>query len=403
MILLKRLFTSVHCLLVLLLTAGPLCAQSRSDSTQSANENLHKPLALHVMYQDGYVFATNPFLKGINSNHVRIDDFRALSLKLSWQTTGSKLWEECYKYPYYGLGLYAADFYDPKEIGYPVAVYGFFNAPFIRMQRFAFTYEIGFGATFNWKAYNPVSNQYNVAIGAGESFFIDAGLNLQYVVFKKITLDAGFSLTHFSNGALRKPNFGINTVAPKLSLMYNFSQPLVFKQQAIPAYRPENEWIVSVYGGVKNVIFDSVNLPVMEKYEGLYFPVFGISTTFNRQVSYKSKLGFGATLTYNGAVNAQAAVENNELEARSSRPGDKILLSIYPSYELVVNKVSLVLQPAFYIYRKKLINQSPAFHQRIGLKYHISDRLFVGITLVDYQFHVSDFIEWNLGYRMKWK
>ena len=63
----------------------------------------------------------------------------------------------------------------------------------------------------------------------------------------------------------------------------------------------------------------------------------------------------------------------------------------------------MILQPAFYIYRKEMKNQTPVFHQRIGLKYHFTKNLFAGITLRDYDFHVSDFIEWNIGYRIKWK
>ena len=138
----------------------------------------------------------------------------------------------------------------------------------------------------------------------------------------------------------------------------------------------------------------------MEKYEGLYFPVFGISTVYNRQISYMSKIGFGMTVSYNGSVNAQVAIEENELDPVDGPLGDKIQLSIYPSYELVVNKVSIILQPAFYLYRKKFTDQTPVFHQRIGIKYHVSDNIFAGITLRDYSFHVSDFIEWTIGFRI---
>jgi hypothetical protein len=169
-----------------------------------------------------------------------------------------------YKYPQYVLGLYVADFYNPEEIGTPIAVYGFINAPFERWDKLTFNYEIGFGATFNWKAYNPVSNHYNIALGAGESFLIDAGLNLQYLISKRIELSKGFSFTHFSNGAMRKPNFCLNAIAPKVGLKYNFYDKPVFTTQNIPKYVVTNEWIISAYGGIKNVIFDSVNLPVLE-------------------------------------------------------------------------------------------------------------------------------------------
>jgi hypothetical protein len=91
----------------------------------------------------------------------------------------------------------------------------------------------------------------------------------------------------------------------------------------------------------------------MEKYEGVYFPVFDMSTTYNRQISYMSKIRLGMTISYDGSVDAQVAIEENELESVDGPLTDKIQLSIYPSYELVMNKVSLVIQPAVYLYRKK--------------------------------------------------
>lgn len=378
-----------------------LTAASQPDTLRNESVEPEHHYSVQLMYQYGHVFATNTFLKGLNAEAEPINKFDAFSTKLSYQTTGKNDWEQEYKYPQYGIGAYIADFHEPEQIGYPVAVYGFFNAPFLRGPRLSFNYEIGFGATFNWEAYNPVTNQYNVAIGAGESFLIDAGLNIKYLMSKRLELITGFSLTHFSNGALRKPNFGINTVAPKICLQYNFFDKNEFMSRPLTKFTAGNEWLVSVYGGIKNVIFDSVDIPVLEKYEGLYFPVLGISGTFNRQVSFKSKIGLGATLSYNGAVNAQAAVEHNELDAVDGKIMEKIMFSIYPSYELVVDRASLIVQPAFYLYRKKLANQSPVFHQRIGLKYYLTNKVFIGITLVDYKFHVSDFIEWTVGYRMR--
>jgi hypothetical protein len=333
----------------------------------------------------------------------RIDAFQAYSIKFTKQSFGDKLWQQLYKYPDWGIGLYFANFHDREEIGLPFAIYGFFNSPFIRWKKSSFNYEIGFGATFNWKAYNPLTNKYNVAIGAGESFMVDAGLNYDYRICKRLNLSLGFSFTHFSNGTLKIPNYGINTIAPKISLKYNFNKDQEFIKREVPKYDKENEWLISIFSGVKNVVFDSANINILEKYEGVYYPVIGISTAYNKQVSYKSKIGIGININYNGSLNAQIAVDNNEMVEINGPFIDKLQVSIYPSYELVVNRVSLILQPAFYIYRKKTKNQSPDFHQRIGLKYQFSDRFFAGITLRDYAFHVSDFIEWNIGYRLKWR
>ncbi len=386
-------------LFILFLMCYPVFLRAQADSTSLPEKKISEFLSLQAVYQKGYVFSTNDFLRGTNAESDRISAFQTFSLKFSTQTTGSKLWEQQYKYPDWGIGVYMADFYNPEEIGYPLAIYGFFNAPFQRWNKLSVNYEIGFGATFNWKSFNPLTNQYNIAIGAGQSFIIDAGMNLRYDFTGKIGLITGFSLTHFSNGALKKPNFGINTVAPKIGLKYNFYEPPSFNREEVPEFHRENEWLLSGFGGAKNVIFDSVSIDIMEKYEGAFFPVFGISAGYNRHISYMSKIGIGITMSYDGSVNAKVAIEENELDPLDSPLGDKIQLSIYPSYELVINRLSVILQPAFYLYRKSFTNQSPAFHQRIGLKYYITDNIFAGIILRDYAFHVSDHIEWTAGYR----
>ena len=387
-------------LYILLLLLFPLFLKAQDDSTTIVKKKIWENSSLQAMYHNGYVFPANDFLRGTNFEATKINAFQIISTKFSTQTTGDKLWQQLYKYPNWGIGVSVIDFHNPEEIGVPLAFYGFFNAPFIRWQKLSFNYEMGFGATFNWKSFNPVNNKYNIAIGAGVSFLIDAGLNLQYNLTKRIELVSGFSLTHYSNGALKKPNFGINTIAPKIGLKYNFYDHLAFHKEEVPMFLKKNEWLLSAFGGAKNVIFDSVNIDLMEKYEGVYFPVFGISTTYNRQISYMSKIGAGMTFSYDGSVNAQIAVDYNDLDPADSPLCDKIQISIYPSYELVINRLSVILQPAFYIYRKNFKDQSPVFHQRIGIKYHVSDNIFAGITLRDYSFHVSDFIEWTIGYRI---
>lgn len=388
-------------LLIFIMILIPVYTMAQADSIENSLQKERKYISLRSEYQRGHVFATNDFLRGLNTEHDRIDDFQTFSIKFSTQTTGKKLWEQLYNYPAWGLAIYTADFQAPEEIGYPLAIYGFFNGPFRRWEKVSFNYELGFGATFNWRSFNPITNQYNIAIGAGQSFIIDAGMNLQYNITKRIDLITGFSLTHFSNGALKKPNFGINTIAPKIGMKYNFYDQPSFKEREVPEFRRKNEWLLSGFGGTKNVIFDTVNIDVLEKYEGVFFPVFGLSAGYNRQISYKSNIGFGITVSYDGSVNAQVAIEENELDPVDSPFIDKVQLSIYPSYELVINKLSITLQPAFYIYRKEFANQSPAFFQRIGIKYYLSDNLYMGVILRDYAFHVSDYIEWTIGYRFR--
>jgi len=212
-------------------------------------------------------------------------------------------------------------------------------------------------------------------------------------------LIGGASFTHFSNGAIKLPNFGINALAPKVSLKYNFYERPKYIKHKIPTFDTHNEWIISTFAGMKNVIYDSLDVNVTERYKGVFFPVYGISAIFNRQIDYFTKIGLGMTLNYNESINAQVAVDNGQIVDIDGPFINGFQVSIYPSVEFCADKISVVLQPAFYILRKKTRNQSPVFHQRIMIKYHISDNVFAGITLRDYNMH-ADFVEWTLGYRI---
>ncbi|MDD3079919.1 MAG: acyloxyacyl hydrolase [Paludibacter sp.] len=369
------------------------------QKTDSVKHTFWQNKSFTLGYQYGYVFPTNDFVKGLNATAAQLDEYQDFSLKFSKQTTGEKLWEQLYNYPEWGIGLYAADFFNSDEVGTPFALFGFLKAPFVRWNTGSFNYELGFGASTHWRSFNPLTNSYNTAIGAGQAFFINAGLNLDFEIDRHVDLITGFSLNHFSNGALKIPNSGINTVAPRIGIRYNVAQRPKFIKQIVPGFKPHNEWEISVFVSAKNLIFDTLtNVDILEKYEGVYFTVTGFTLAYNRWLSRKSKVGIGLNFAYNESVNGQIAIQNNDVVDVDGPFMEKFELSIFPSYELVVHKMSLVLQPAFYLYRKKLDNLSPVFHQRIGLKYHFTDNIYAGIILRDYAFHVSDFIEWTVGY-----
>ena len=47
-------------------------------------------------------------------------------------------------------------------------------------------------------------------------------------IIEKIGFQAGFMLTHFSNGRFKAPNSGINTIALNVGLNYNFNEKKEF-------------------------------------------------------------------------------------------------------------------------------------------------------------------------------
>ncbi|MCF6317837.1 MAG: hypothetical protein L3J83_00935, partial [Proteobacteria bacterium] len=47
--------------------------------------------------------------------------------------------------------------------------------------------------------------------------------------------------------------------------------------------------------------------------------------------------------------------------------------------------------------------KSEGSYQRLGIKYHVNKGLFFGINIRAYDFGIADYIEWNMGYRVKWR
>jgi hypothetical protein len=372
-----------------------------SQSKDSSNTKTFKNLWIQASYQNGYVFPTNTFVRGINAEHDTINNFQTFALIFTKQSKGDKLWQQLYAYPQFGFGVYVADFYNPEEIGNPIAFFGYFKAPFHRWNSINLYYELGLGVAFNWKHYSP-ANPYNIAIGAKGTVYIDLGFGAEYRISESLQANLGFSLSHFSNGKIKQPNFGFNTIAPKLTIKYRFSKDNVtFQHQKVPKFQPNNEFYLSVFTGAKNILYDSLNTSIIQKYEGESYYIYGISAVFNRHLTYKSKVGFGFEFSYNGALDAQIAVNNGLLVPLKTPFENHLQLSIFPSYELVVDKFSVLFQPSFYVFRKKVKNPTPIFYQRIGIKYNLYKNLYIGVNLRAYKFYISDFIEWNIGYAIK--
>jgi Lipid A 3-O-deacylase (PagL) len=395
----------VYCFLILVYLWAVIFPDSGLAQTNSHDSlALKNQLKIEFRTDIGNVLPTNAFVRIQNSDADGLAHYSSYSVRLVRQTTGDQLWQQIYGKPSYGIGLYSAYFKDTKKLGNPIAIYGFFNAPFFRIGAWSLNYELGLGLTFNWNSYNPVENPTNIAISAEKSVYIDAGINLKYHLSTRLALSLGYGFTHFSNGALKMPNKGLNTEATRISVSYGLNDiPIQDKTVVRPVFSGYWEYTIAGYGGARNVLYQGTDVNLATSMKGVNYAVYGISNTLSRQITFKSKIGLGMTTEFNGSQNSQIVVDGPTLDT-AELPFDRHLaLSIYPSYELVVDHLSLLIQPGFYLLRLKTSHMSPQFYQRIGVKYHFLKDTYIGINLRAYNFYESDFIEWTIGHRLSWQ
>lgn len=387
-------------MIVLLITTSAY--SSESDSLKSKTRN---PKSVGFYYQYGNVVLSHAFVKGENPNKEAYGSYHSISAKYGIHTQGGELWQQVYANPVFGAGIYKCFFTnDYDELGNPLAIYSFIDLPLKRWNKWSINWEIEFGVAFNWNQHETRENNYYYPIGTYSTLFVDFGLTTTVQLGKHFDLTAAIAYTHFSNGAIKLPNLGINMFGARLELQYIFKKRPEFQQYEIPKYKKEWEYIALIAPSMRQVAFEYIDDNGDTLAKAFDYGIVSFSTSFNRQISHKVKFGAGFDISYNTAYGAQMKLVDGIPEKAPYDPADKILVGVFPSFELVLGKMALIAQPGFYIYQQDVSGfETPTTYQRIGVKYHFWDHLVLGLNLRAFNFSKADFIEWFVGYRIKWQ
>jgi hypothetical protein len=361
---------------------------------------------LRFGYQAGKVLPTHEFLKGENATGQPIDYFQSFRLEYGWQTDGSAQWHHVFNFPTYGIGVYTVDFFDDVELGTPSAVYGFFDWPFKRYKKSALSAEFGFGLAYDWQPFEPEDNPYNLVIGMGRSVYIDVGLKYTYQISDYFDLSGEISFSHFSNGSTQQPNAGVNLVAPRVNLAYNFGgRKILPAKKSLPEYTAdERELTFSLTYGSKSQVFEVKNFPPSrEQYDSLKrdsFNVFALIATYNKRFYYNSKVGLGAEVEYDQSLGVEYKYVNGAKLKIDSDTKDKIRAGVFAQYSLVINRLEGLVGIGYYVYGENP-GSLPKIYQRLGAKYYVLKRLSLGVNLRFYDFSKADNMEFNIGYKIE--
>ncbi|MCY0967919.1 acyloxyacyl hydrolase [Chryseobacterium wangxinyae] len=358
-----------------------------------------------VSLQVGKFLGTNDYLKTLTHR-----EFIGASAELTVQTDGSQEWHRRFGRPYYGGGIIAFNYLKNSEMGKPFAVYGTFGGTMNRAKTHSWNYETSAGFAFNWTPYDLKKGYNNQTFGSSVSIYINLGASYKRYLGKHFDLGLGLNFNHFSNGALKLPNKGMNTFSPKLSLTYNFNERLIPKEDSLSAFDKYSTLDVNVFGAVRHSIFygkdpgfEDFDVDMIRKFEGKYYQNWGVETVYHRQLTYKSSLGLGAGIMYDEDYNHRFYQdEYGVIQSTRRFKKDHLLLHVFPSYRLSISKFAIQLQPGFYIFKKEIDRRydKTIFYQRVGFQYTIGRNLLVGIALRSFKFHKADYIEWRLGYRI---
>ena len=312
------------------------------------------------------------------------DHVPALEINYNIHTQGNKIYHQVFRFPTVGFGYYFSDLGNPQVLGNAHVIFSFINIPIIKTNKLSFNYKISYGFSYLTKCFDIENNYYNTAIGSKANVYINLGLNFRIRITKRLVFTNGISIAHFSNGALKVPNLGINVVSYDIGLQYKLNNYFnKTNKMQLPVFNKRNEYSIIFSNGIKEI-----QPPAEKKYY-----VFDFCFNAERIINYKRKLGAGIDIFYDNSIYQQ--FKNDSINATYK---DILRFGFHLSNDLVFNKISMTIQQGVYFYQKYL--KDGYFYSRYGLKYSVSNRIFVCFTLKTHLFK-ADFMELGIGCLIK--
>ena len=362
-----------------------LSVWGQSDTTNTKKKQFY---SIAANYQYGKIIPTTDFVKGDNLLGKPLEDYQAFSLKAIWQNPGYTDWQKVYHGPYYGGGIAINNFYNLQEIGRPISLYGVLGIPVKRWNKLELYSEFQFGVAMNWQHYDSISNPKNLVIGGSLTVHLNIGFNAFYQITKKLDLGAGISFIHFSNGGFERPNKGFNIYAPSVEIKYHLSKRPDVRSLKSPnrLERSNDLYFMMGYGDHQ-----------LNEYEldTNYFAIAGLSTIYFTQLSNAFRLGYGADLNYFWGLNA---LPDGTMGPYSV---DNLTLGLILQPEFIIDKLTLVSGIGIYAIHLNYGDFKQTY-QRLGVRYEFYKNFSFGINVRAINFMLAEFLEFNLGYRIKW-
>ncbi len=393
-------------MLFFLITGIRAEGEEKGDSLSFANRFIHQ---FHLEARPGHVFQTSPFLKGENWEMTPIRYTAAAHVKYSFQHKPNHLVDRIYGSVYQGIGAAYYNF-GSKELGEPFMLYLFQGARLGNLTpRLSFNYEWNFGLSYNWNPYNLYDNSYNTIIGSKANAYLNANFYFNWMLSPRFDLNAGLSLTHFSNGNTEFPNAGLNLMGLKVGLVYNINRQhapnlLSTDPVVIPEFQRHVSYDLVTFGSWRRKIFsqdgEAEILPDA-------FGVFGFNFTPMYNVCYRFRTGLSLDATYDRSANLYYKDFNDWDPDHTSYTGR--VLTAPPFYKQAALGISArgeYVMPYFSINFGMGVNVLHAggdlktFYQVLALKVDITRYSFLHIGYSVNDFHDPNFLMLGIGFRL---
>jgi hypothetical protein len=297
-------------------------------------------------------------------------------LEFSKQPMDTASFNKCNCFARNGVALSYFNF-DTKILG-SGAMVSYFIEPAYRLNKnLQLNVRGAAGLTYVSNPYDALKNPENKNYTTHINPYLQAGIGLGYNLNKNIKMQLMGNFQHFSNGAFKEPNRGVNWITGSVGILY-YGQ-----NTALPDYprlrKPIIDKKIYTDAGILYVPKQGYNSKAMAQSKYIY----GGFMQLTKQYGRISALTGGIEAYYN-------KLENQTGEA------SRWIAGIHAGHVFIFGKVRFSQQIGFHIYKKT--SEVDNFYIRYGLLYRITNHLLAGISLKAHQDN-ADFTDFRIMYR----
>lgn len=326
------------------------------------------------------IFHTNDFLRGGNEETRTMNHDMTFTLKYAFMNHDEVRPGSIHQGAYQGVGLARHEF--NRWLSNPISVYLFQGAPIINFsRRVSLNYEWNLGMAFGWNAYDEETNPENKVIGSKVTAYIDVDMYLRWMMSRYLDFNAGFSLSHFSNGNTTYPNLGLNTCGIRLGMAYYINRQM---PPATPVVRESYPSCRGLYTDV--ILYGAWKQGVGHQGDEYYllpgrYAVMGFNV--NPMYQLNPWLSLGASL--DGVYDRSASRENDYTEEPDHTFRRQVALGMSARSEFAMPYFSINFGVGTYLLGNR--NNFRGVYEVLALKIHASRRAMVhiGYSLVDFK------------------
>jgi hypothetical protein len=344
----------------------------------STAQNIQRNYGVEVSPKIGFLIPHRATMGHLLQGHSKGFELSALI-----QTDGRKQWHHDYLFPKGGISFYYSDWGNKEVLGSGFGLHGFITLPFIKNRGWAFASRLGAGIGYATKVFDQVENPKNNALSTRLNSLVFIGAELEKQ-FTQSSLALGIDMTHFSNGAVKVPNLGVNIAYISLAYTYYFKELELKSKASILRFENDNpskwKFYTEIIASMKQIYPTG----------GKYYGIIGISNFVQHQFTPKCVVEGGFDAVYN-----QSIIDDQvgDFTAR-----DNFQVGAYAAYVLPIHKLQLLLGMGGYVINP--VNPNGHIYHRFGSRFKIGKRLYANITIKSH-WAKADYFEYGLIYRWK--